>query len=71
MKHVCYCGGQISSANESTSADCFRYTWEGWKKFSTMTKPRAFSASAWVNIKMKIKICTNNQSFRFEKRLYT
>ena len=48
MKHVCYCGGQISPINESTMADCFKYTWDGWKKFSTMTKPRAFAASAWV-----------------------
>jgi len=48
MKHICYCGGQISSTNGSTNADCYKYTWDGWVKFSTMTKPRAFAASAWV-----------------------
>ena len=35
---------------QSTVADCYKYTLDGWVKFSTMTKPRAFAASAWVNI---------------------
>ena len=35
---------------QSTTADCYKYTSDGWVKFSTMTKPRAFAASAWVNI---------------------
>lgn len=48
LKHVSYCGGQISSTNESTLADCYKYTSDGWVKFSTMTKSRAFAASAWV-----------------------
>ena len=40
----------LDETPQSTLADCYKYTSDGWVKFSTMTKPRAFAASAWVNI---------------------
>ena len=40
----------LDETPQSTLADCYKYTSDGWVKFSTMTKSRAFAASAWVNI---------------------
>ena len=50
MKHMSLCGGLKTSNLNSTNADCFKYTSDGWKKFATMTKPRVYAASAWVHV---------------------
>ena len=47
LKHLTICGGQFWS--NQTTADCYWYSYGGWEKHKSMTKPRAFAASAWVN----------------------
>ena len=39
--------------NDSYASECYKWTYQGWKRHKSMTKPRAFAASAWVIIKAK------------------
>ena len=54
QKELTFCGGLRTSSSASTASkdsyasECYKWTSEGWQRHKSMTKPRAFAASAWV-----------------------
>ena len=55
QKELTFCGGLRTSSSEAATAskdsyasECYKWTSEGWQRHKSMTKPRAFAASAWV-----------------------
>ena len=55
QKELTFCGGSLEAAAKKTTAskdsyasECYKWTSEGWQRHKSMTKPRAFAASAWV-----------------------
>ena len=55
QKELTFCGGLRTSSSEPATAskdsyasECYKWTSEGWQRHKSMTKPRAFAASAWV-----------------------
>ena len=60
QKELTFCGGLRTSSSASTASkdsyasECYKWTSEGWQRHKSMTKPRAFAASAWVITNTKI-----------------